>query len=295
MKKKRKQIPPEVYDKEYLLSSYLEGYEEFKKGSLSFLKSNEINMLRLREGMTLLEVGVGRGELLFHCAKKGVKVSGIDYSKDAVEIAKTLFKSVPDADLRVADCRKLPFESHSFERVFSGDVIEHLCFEDGITMLKEMYRVLKPGGFLLIHTSPNSIFTKLTYPMGKPFLKLINKDLIKRIDYTLDVVGSKVHIHEYSLLSLRKAAKKAGLKDAKVWISKDLLRSGKHRYTQDLQKSMLIRFLGSCGKLSLVRFMLGNDLYLKCYKKQGVRQGSYKHKGHAHNIHKYDTYKYNGQ
>lgn len=265
-KSEKRQIPPEVYNKKYLLSDYLEGYTEFKEGSLSVVKSNELNLLKLKKGTKLLEVGIGRGELLYHCAKKGAKIAGIDYSKDAIDIAKQTLHEFSDADLRVADCRKLPFSSNSFERVFSGDVIEHLCYEDGILMLKEMSRVLKPGGFMLIHTTPNSIFTKITYPLGKHFLKLINKEAVKSIDYTLNVVGPKVHLQEYNLFSLKKIAKRSGLTDAKAWVSEDILRSSKHRCTKDLGKNSMIRFIGSCGKYSVIRFLLGNDLYLQYTK-----------------------------
>lgn len=264
---KKKDIPSEIYDRNYLMSQYLEGLESFKKGLLSVVKTNELNMLELKKGTKLLEVGIGRGELLCHCAKKGADVTGIDYSKDSVDIAKETMREFPSADLQIADCRNLPFISESFERVFAGDVIEHMSFEDGIKMLQEMYRVLKPGGFMLIHTTPNTIFTKIIFPFGKHFLKLINKDVVNKIDYNIKIISPKYHIYEYNLLSLKKAAKEAGLiKNIKIWISEDILRSGQHRYTKDLGKNPIIKIMSYLGKISTIRFLFGNDLYLKCYK-----------------------------
>jgi len=165
----RKRIPLEVYNKEYLLSHYLEGHAEFKRGELSVFKSKQLHMLVLEEGTTLLEIGFGRGELLYHCAKKGSKVTRIDYSQDAFEIAKETLHEFPDADIRTTNCLDLPFEDNSFERVFSGDVIEHPYYEDATLMLKEIYRVLKPGGFMLILTTPNAAFITLIYPLTKRF------------------------------------------------------------------------------------------------------------------------------
>ncbi len=264
-RKSKKRISPKAYNKAYLLSNSVEGYEEFKRGGLSYIKAKLFNMLALEKDIAFLEVGIGRGEFLYHCAKAGAKVTGIDYSKDVVEIAKETLREFSEANILLADGTNMPFDSNSFERVFAGDVIEHLCYEDAVLMLKEMYRVLKPGGFMLIHTAPNTIFTKLIYPLAKHILKLINKDAAKAVDRQLEV-GRQFHIHEYNLFSLRKVAKKAGLTGTKIWIDKDILRSGKHRLTQALSKNPLITFISSCGRYSIIRFLLGNDLYLKSYK-----------------------------
>ena len=265
LKRVRKRIPPDAYNRAYLFSDYLEGYEEYKAGSLSFIKSKMLDMLALEEGDNYLELGLGRGEFIRHCAERGARVKGIDYSRDVVEVSREALREFPDADIRLAECNDIPFESDSFERVFAGDVIEHLCYKDALLMLREMYRVLKPGGFMLIHTAPNTLFVKWVYPVTRHFLKLINKDVVETIDYQLKV-GRRLHIYEYNLLTLRGIAKRAGLGRAEVWMDGDILRSGKHRFTQDLNRNPLVRFTGLCGRFSLIRFFLGNDLYLKCYK-----------------------------
>jgi hypothetical protein len=132
-------------------------------------------------------------------------------------------------------------------------------------MLKEMYRILKPGCFLLIHSSPNTIFTKFVYPLAKPILKLISRETTNIFDAHQEI-GSRVHVHEYNLFTLKMVGKKAGLTHFRAWIDTDILRSGQHRLTQLLQKNPLISFAASCCKIPAIRFFLGNDLYLKCYK-----------------------------
>jgi ubiquinone/menaquinone biosynthesis C-methylase UbiE/MoaA/NifB/PqqE/SkfB family radical SAM enzyme len=263
-----KRLPSELYDTAYLMSQLLEGYQEFREGRLSVVKAREIEMLALEPGMSVLEVGFGRGEFLYHCARRGAKVAGIDYSRDAFEIARTLFQDVPEADIRVADCRDLPFGSQSFDRVFSGDVIEHVNYEDGVLMLQEMYRVLKPGGFLLLHTTPNTVFTRFVYPLARPALRLIDAETIKAVEHHL-AVGKQVHVHEYNLFSLRKAARDAGLTGARVWIDADVLRSGKHPYTAAFGRNLLVRWAASLSGTAPVRFLLGNDLYLKYARPPG--------------------------
>ena len=152
----KRQVPAERYDRDYLLSENTEGFREFREGALSFIKQQQLQKLELTPGTRLLEVGFGGGEFLYHCARLGARVSGIDYSPAALEIGKETMVEFPDADLRVADCKALPFEDDSFERVYSGDVLEHQDIDDGVVMLREIRRVLEPGGFLFLHTAPNT-------------------------------------------------------------------------------------------------------------------------------------------
>lgn len=266
---KQKRVPPEVYNKEYLLSEHLEVYQEYSEGSLSAIKVKQVKMLELDQQTTLLEIGFGRGEFLRHCAEEDAKVWGIDYSEDAFEVAKNTLGEFPNSDIRVADCKDLPFPSGSFERVYSGDVIEHLCIEDQATALQEMYRVLKPGGFLLIHTSPNTIFTHGTYPIARNLLKLIDSKTIRGVDEHLKV-GKEVHVYEHNLFSLKRVARRAGLVKPQVWIDRDILRSGTYIHTQQIGNNFLVNLVGSFGRHPFARFFLGNDLYLKCYKPNGA-------------------------
>ena len=263
--KTKRQIPPEKYSREYLLSDNLEGFQEFKERGLSYVKQLQLDMLALQQGTTLLEVGIGRGEFLYHCALKGARVTGIDYSPDALVVAKETLSEFPEADLRVADSRDLPFGDNSFQRVCSGDVLEHMDIEDGAVMLKEMYRTLQPGGFMLVHTAPNTVFTRGIYPLARPVLKLLYSETIRTLEEHMEV-NRGVHVHEYNLLSLRKVARMAGLTKAEICIGQDILRSSKHRHTQVIGTNPLVGLLASLGKLSAVRFLFGNDLYWRCYK-----------------------------
>jgi ubiquinone/menaquinone biosynthesis C-methylase UbiE len=264
----KRRVPSEVYDRDYLLSENTEGYEDFKSGSLSHVKQRQLDLLELEPAITLLEVGLGRGEFLLHCARRGAAVAGIDYSEAAIDIARTTLADVSEANLRVADCKALPFDSDSFERVYAGDVLEHQDIEDGAAMLQEMYRVLRPGGFLLVHTAPNAIFMKIVYPIAKPFLKRIDPGTVDALERHL-VVNRKVHVHEYTTFSLRRVARMAGLTNAEVWIGEDLLRSSQHRHTAKLSSNRLVSFIGGLGRLRVVRFFLGNDLFLKVLKPGG--------------------------
>ena len=260
----KRRVSAEVYDRDYLLSENTEGFGEFQRGELSFVKQQQLDALELAPGIGLLEIGFGRGEFAYHCAKRGARVTAVDYSEAAVEIGRETLAEFPDAEVRVADCKALPFPDAAFDRVYAGDVIEHQDFEDGVLMLREMYRVLRPGGFLFLHTAPNAVFMRFVLPLARPLLRRIDRAGMERFDEHMKV-NALVHVHEYSLLSLRRVARRAGL-DAEVWIGADVLRSARHRHTQNLARSPLVTFAAWLARLAPVRFLLGNDLYLKAAK-----------------------------
>lgn len=60
--------------------------------------------------------------------------------------------------------RRFPFDDASFDYVFSEHVIEHVNFDDGRFMLREIFRVLKPGGWVRIITPDLAALIKLYGP-----------------------------------------------------------------------------------------------------------------------------------
>ncbi len=92
--------------------------------------------------ISILEVGFGSGELLKLFQESGAKVYGIENSEDLIFKAKKQALSV-----RLARAEKLPFADNFFDFVFALDVLEHL--EDDVKALKEIFRVIKKGGYCL--------------------------------------------------------------------------------------------------------------------------------------------------
>jgi len=260
----KRRVPATAYDRAYLLSENTEGFGEFQRGELSFVKQQQLDALELGPGIALLEIGFGRGEFAYHCALRGARVTAVDYSEAAVEIGRETLAPFPDAEVRVADCKALPFADASFDRVYAGDVIEHQDFDDGVLMLREMWRVLRPGGFLFLHTAPNAAFMRFVLPLARPVLRIIDPAGMARFDEHL-AVNAHVHVHEYDLFSLRRVARAAGL-DAQVWIGDDVLRSARHRHTAALAAHPLVAVAARLARFAPVRFFLGNDLYLKAAK-----------------------------
>jgi len=52
----------------------------------------------------------------------------------------------PHCIFEVGDVRKLPYPDNYFWVIFNSELMEHLTYSDGVEVLKEFYRTLKPGG-----------------------------------------------------------------------------------------------------------------------------------------------------
>lgn len=102
----------------------------------------------------VLEVACNMGTTLIHIAKKyGCDIIGVDLDEKAVEKAK---KKIKDNDLEdkvkvmEGDAFKLSFEDESFDVVVNEAMLTMLLGDKKEKALKEYYRVLKPGGVVLI-------------------------------------------------------------------------------------------------------------------------------------------------
>ena len=97
---------------------------------------------------SLLDVGCGTGELfrLLRERNKETKLTGVDLSEEMIKAAKA--KEITNCELLVGDAEHLPFDGESFDVVTCILSFQH--FPEPENCIKEFYRVLKPGGCLLI-------------------------------------------------------------------------------------------------------------------------------------------------
>lgn len=99
-----------------------------------------------------LEIGSGFGDLAIALAKAGWKMAACDYF---LELSKNKIQKY-NIDYRKVnvEAEALPFADESFDLVCMGEVLEHFNYSP-TTVLDEINRVLKPGGFVLLST-PNT-------------------------------------------------------------------------------------------------------------------------------------------
>lgn len=91
----------------------------------------------------ILDIGCGDGEFVSY----DNRIIGIDGNKKSVSLAKK-----KKLNVKYGLATSLPFKNNSFEGVHCAHVIEHLFPEDAHKMLKEISRVLKKDGILVIST-----------------------------------------------------------------------------------------------------------------------------------------------
>lgn len=190
---KERRIDPALYDKKFFLTQ-CGGFEEFLKGGIGWKLLYAFSLADIKEGMQILDVGTGRGELAVKCAEAGAHAKGIDYSQAAIKISKESLKRVDkEVAKRVVfermDAKKISYPGKSFDVVFMIDVIEHLYPEETKPALLEIKRVLKPGGRVIIHT-PNIWPLKPLYFLAGVFFQWWEKQ--------------RVHVNEQSFFSLHR-------------------------------------------------------------------------------------------
>lgn len=100
----------------------------------------------MEKGDKLLDIGCGRGDFTKDFKDLGLDVSGIDRERGDSAMLQGI-------DIRISDDLEnnaFPFEDENFDVVFSKSVIEHI--RDPDKFVKEIHRVLKPGGISITMT-----------------------------------------------------------------------------------------------------------------------------------------------
>ena len=151
----------------------------------------------------ILEAGCGLGRILICLSRKGYNIEGIELNENAVRKIKDF-----DKDLKVVagDILKMAYEGNSFDAVISLGVIEH--FEEGPQRaLKEMYRVLKPGGIFFVTVPYINLIRRFLYI---PYNSLVVK--IRR----MQGFDMKFSAYLYSKKEMQLLLKKAGFEIIKI-------------------------------------------------------------------------------
>lgn len=113
------------------------------------------SMFDVKKGQKILDAGAGTGNFSLKLAKKGAEVTGIDLSEDMLKLAEAKAKEAGyEIPFLKRDIFETGFEDESFDAVFSMAAFEFI--EDHERAIKELYRLVKPGGSLLIGTIAKS-------------------------------------------------------------------------------------------------------------------------------------------
>jgi ubiquinone/menaquinone biosynthesis C-methylase UbiE len=115
----------------------------------------------LRPGLDLLDVGCGPGTITRDLAERVApgRVTGIDASPEVIAEAEREAKArrAPGVTFATGDVYALEFSDATFDVVHAHQVLQHLT--DPVGALREMRRVLRPGGVLAVRDSDYAAFT----------------------------------------------------------------------------------------------------------------------------------------
>jgi ubiquinone/menaquinone biosynthesis C-methylase UbiE len=177
------------------MSKYFDDYWKIDEKDLEFFaepirglgKNNKYlveKILRYINDGKYLEVGCGTGTLLNLLKEHNEKLDiiGIDISEWILNIAKQKY---PDISVQLASVTDLPFENEKFDCIIVNGVIEYV--QDTEKQFEELYRVLKPGGYLIIVTMGWNIF--------KFILELILGSLHLMTDSPINPVEKRVRFY----------------------------------------------------------------------------------------------------
>jgi SAM-dependent methyltransferase len=116
-------------------------------------------LLEPHAGDRIVDLGCAAGAVTHFLSELGCEVVGVDAEPRAIEKARSLF---PQLEFVLADVRTLPFNDASFDKAVAADLVEHLDDETFRAMLRELRRVLVPGGTFTLYTpNPRHVIERL--------------------------------------------------------------------------------------------------------------------------------------
>lgn len=105
---------------------------------------------KAQENLHFLEMGCGAGPNLLWLARRGIRVSGVDIAKNALDLARRVLQDGGAGDrvgqLLEASVTDVPLPDASFNGILEACVFQHLTKADRLKTFAEVRRLLKPGG-----------------------------------------------------------------------------------------------------------------------------------------------------
>jgi SAM-dependent methyltransferase len=157
------------------------------------------------QGESILDIGCGDGELLYQFRQRFKRLVGLEYSPSRLEAAKVNLRDLNFVPVCGSAEAMTEIATGSIDCIITADVIEHI--PDVYLAAGEMFRVLKPGGVLVINT-PNIAFAikRLRLLFGRfPSTSQPNEGLGS------DVLFDGGHLHYFTYRSLSLLLQRSGL------------------------------------------------------------------------------------
>jgi len=139
---------------------------ESPAGKLRWARRVKMIGSHLKPGMTILELGCGAGYFTKELAHSGAEIVAIDVSAELLEIAKANC-SASNVRYEIQNACALTYPGATFDSVVGSSILHHLEIEPAV---REIYRVLKPGGTIYF-TEPNMLNPQIAIQKNVPRVK----------------------------------------------------------------------------------------------------------------------------
>jgi SAM-dependent methyltransferase len=146
------------------------------------------------EGERCLEVGCGGGRLLERVLAAGAHAAGVDHSPEMIDLTTKRNHGAVETgalELKLAEADRLPWQDETFSVLLSANTF--FFIEQPERALAEFFRVLSPGGRMVMATVPG--------PLPAPSLR----------NWWVYVWGSQMHVYDDD--EMRSMAQRAGFSD----------------------------------------------------------------------------------
>jgi SAM-dependent methyltransferase len=152
----RNKVDKDYWDKLWL--NYAEEFKKFKQNlnPKSLIVKTTKNYLKPSDG-PILEGGCGLGNQVYKLKMMEYNVIGVDNARNTINLVKS---ESPELNIQYGDIKELAFDDNYFAGYWSLGVIEHF-FQGYLGIIPEIYRVIRPEGYLFI-----------TFPYMSPMRKL---------------------------------------------------------------------------------------------------------------------------
>lgn len=218
-----KRVTSEDYVREYFEYA-AERYKERDEWARNKI-NNVLPHLELSRHDIVADIGCGIGTFALESAKESCQVYAVDYSPVALEIARELATEMGVSDkitFILSSVENIPIDDGTIDKVVSANFVEHLYPEQFDALLKELKRMVKNGGCVVIYApNPHELNTRIPRPIRKvikfilrmptaniseddPMVAETKKEMQAKYDY--------LHVHLKSASYIRSRLKKTGFK-----------------------------------------------------------------------------------
>ncbi|MDX9799004.1 MAG: class I SAM-dependent methyltransferase [Bacteroidales bacterium] len=112
------------------------------------LRDKTYSIVKIEKGKVAADIGAGSGFITEGLIERGIKVIAIDQSEKMLSQIKNKTSNLDLLDLRIGKSNSLPISDNEIDYVFANMYLHHV--ENPILAIKEMVRILKPAGKLII-------------------------------------------------------------------------------------------------------------------------------------------------